>query len=103
MNKNEPEADDELRLEYDLKSLRLRKLGPGRRRLAMSEDLKGQYCRKPDGERVWVESILPAEGHLPERAIFIYFEGPKKGERGRGPTADLEPLGFEIQKDDVRA
>ena len=31
MKKNEPEADDDLRPEYDLKSLRVRKLGPGRR------------------------------------------------------------------------
>jgi hypothetical protein len=31
MKKNETQADDELRPEYDLKSLRVRKLGPGRR------------------------------------------------------------------------
>ena len=31
MKKNEIQAEDELRPEYDLKSLRVRKLGPGRR------------------------------------------------------------------------
>jgi hypothetical protein len=31
MKKNETEMDDELRPEYDLKSLRVRKLGPGRK------------------------------------------------------------------------
>jgi hypothetical protein len=30
MKKIEPEANDELRSEYDLRSLRVRKLGPGR-------------------------------------------------------------------------
>jgi hypothetical protein len=102
MKKNEPESNDELRPEYNLKSLRVRKQGTGRRQLAMREDLKGQFCRKPDGERVWVEGILPAEGNVPETAIFIYFEGPKKGERGRGPTTGLEPLGSEIPGDDAR-
>ncbi len=31
MKKIEPEANDELRPEYDLRSLRVRKLGPGRK------------------------------------------------------------------------
>jgi hypothetical protein len=31
MKKIEPEANDELRSEYDLRSLRVRKLGPGRK------------------------------------------------------------------------
>jgi hypothetical protein len=31
MKKTEPEANDELRPEYDLRSLRIRKLGPGRK------------------------------------------------------------------------
>jgi hypothetical protein len=31
MKKNEAQADDDLRPEYDLKSLRVRKLGPGRK------------------------------------------------------------------------
>ena len=33
MNKVESEMEDELRPEYDLNSLRLRKIGPGRRNL----------------------------------------------------------------------
>lgn len=36
MKKIEPEMDDELRPEYDLKSLRVRRLGPGRRAFAGS-------------------------------------------------------------------
>ncbi|MFN6473756.1 MAG: hypothetical protein RMY36_029360 [Nostoc sp. SerVER01] len=31
MNKVKPEMEDELRSEYDLKSLRVRRLGPGRK------------------------------------------------------------------------
>jgi hypothetical protein len=99
MKKTEPEAEDDLRPEYDLKNLRLRKLGRGRRRFAMREELVDQFCRKPNGERVIVESILPAQGDRPERAVFRYIEGPKEGERGIGTAADLEPLGLEISKD----
>jgi hypothetical protein len=34
MKKIEPEPKDELRQEYDLRSLRVRKLGPGRKKFA---------------------------------------------------------------------
>ena len=36
MKKDETEMEDELRAEYDLKSLRVRKLGPGRKRFGRS-------------------------------------------------------------------
>jgi len=37
---------------------------------------------------------------MPERAIFRYFEGPKLGERGICFITSLEPLGYEIPRND---
>ena len=67
-----------------------------------SDGLVGQFCRRSDGERVFVETIVAAEGGMPERAIFRYIEGPKTGERGSCFTSSLEPLGHEIPPDESK-
>jgi hypothetical protein len=65
-----------------------------------SSSLVGQFCRRSDGERVFVESLVAAEGGMPERAIFRYIEGQKEGDRGSCFVSSLEPLGYEIPRDE---
>jgi hypothetical protein len=59
-----------------------------RRRLLPSgdKDLAGQFCRIPDGQRVFVESVST-------RAVYQYIEGPNKGQGGNCLPSSLELLG----------
>jgi hypothetical protein len=53
MKKVEPEMDDELRPEYDLKSLRVRRLGPGRKSFGSVVRLERDVAEAfPDAESV---------------------------------------------------
>jgi hypothetical protein len=66
----------------------------------MEDYLVGQFCRRSDGERVFVEDLIAVEAGMPERAMIRYIEGPKVGVRGACPVTSLEPLGFEIPVDE---
>jgi len=46
MKQIEPNEDDELRPEYDLKSLQVRRLGPGRKAFGKTPDLKEDQDRE---------------------------------------------------------
>ena len=65
-----------------------------------SNSLVGQFCRRSDGERVIVESLVAAGDAMPKRAIYRYIEGQKEGERGICPVTSLEPLGYEIPRNE---
>ena len=53
MKKIEPAAEDELRPEYDLRSLRVRRLGPGRKRFGEVVRLEPDVAAAfPDAESV---------------------------------------------------
>ncbi len=53
MKKVEPEVEDDLRPEYDLRSLRVRKLGPGRKRFGDVVRLEPDVAEAfPDAESV---------------------------------------------------
>jgi len=60
MKKIEPEANDELRREYDLRSLRVRKLGPGRKSFG------GTIRLEPD-----VAEIFPDADSVNEALRFL--------------------------------
>ncbi|HAF15426.1 MAG TPA: hypothetical protein DHU55_14070 [Blastocatellia bacterium] len=60
MKKIEPEANDELRPEYDLRSLRVRKLGPGRK------SFSGTIRLEPD-----VAEIFPDADAVNEALRFL--------------------------------
>lgn len=51
MNKVESEIEDDLRPEYDLHSLRIRKLGPGRKSFG-----KLTVCLEPDVAKIFPDS-----------------------------------------------
>jgi len=64
-----------------------------RRPLSMVEnEVAGQFCRIPDGQRVFVESVRIAPGCGPT-AIYRYIEGRQHGEIGICLPTNLEPLG----------
>ena len=50
MKKTETEADDKLRPEYDLKTLRIRKVGPERRRQEILKNAKAGLKEFRDGK-----------------------------------------------------
>ena len=60
MKKIEPESNNELRPEYDLRSLRVRKLGPGRK------DFGGTIRLEPD-----VAEIFPDADSVNEALRFL--------------------------------
>ena len=64
------------------------------------EKLKGQFCRRRDGERIFVEVVNPAEGIMPAWVLGRYIDGPNAGTRTRSFVSTLEPLGWEVPKDD---
>lgn len=66
------------------------------------ELLKGQFCRVlSEGQRIFVESVTPADGLMPARVTGRYIEGPNIGGRLRCFVDSLEPLGYEVPKQDV--
>jgi len=65
-------------------------------RLMKNEDLIGQYCRWPNGYRVFVIQIANSEGVLPARAIGHYIDGPDKGCFTYCYTHLVQPLGREV-------
>ena len=68
-----------------------------RRSLPMSDlELVGHFCRIPDGQRVFVESVRFAQGAGLPRAVYQYFEGPHRGEIGNCLSSSLELLGKAI-------
>jgi hypothetical protein len=62
--------------------------------------LAGQFCRTPDGQRVFVESVGEAKSGVPARALVRYIEGTKKGSRASFFITSLELLGSEIPVDE---
>jgi len=46
--------------------------------------LTGLFCRTPDGQRVFVESVGIAPGCGPT-AVYQYIEGPAGGQAAKGP------------------
>jgi hypothetical protein len=65
------------------------------------QELIGHFCRIPDGQRVYVESVRFAQGGLLTRAVYQYFEGPNKGQIGNCLSSSLELLGkvIPVQQD----
>jgi len=59
------------------------------------KDLAGQFCRTPNGQRVFVESV-DVDGGSPASAAFHYIEGPDLGKSGTCLDSTLKPLGKEI-------
>lgn len=57
MKKIETEANDELRSEYDLKKLRVRKVGPGRRRREILKNAKAGMEEMGRGELKPLSSV----------------------------------------------
>ncbi len=57
MKKIESKADDELRSEYDLKELRVRKVGIGRRRREILENSKAGLKELRDGKLTFSSDI----------------------------------------------
>ncbi len=64
MKKIETEADDELRSEYDLNKLRVRKVGPGRRRREILENSKTGLKELRDGKLTSYSDIESLMGKL---------------------------------------
>lgn len=60
------------------------------------EDLVGQFCRRPTGYRVFVDTVAPSDGPLPDSAFGHYIDGPDKGSRTRCFVRSLQPLGREV-------
>ena len=60
------------------------------------QELAGQFCRIPDGQRVFVESVGIATGGGPVRASYQYIEGPHMGQSGNCLPSSLELLGKAI-------
>jgi len=68
-----------------------------RRSLPMSDQgLVGRFCRIPDGQRVFVESVRFAQGAGFPRAVYQYMEGPHRGQIGNCLSSSLELLGKAI-------
>jgi hypothetical protein len=66
-----------------------------RRPLPISDndnDFAGQFCRLPDGQRVFVASVGIAPGCRPT-AVYEYIEGPQQGNSGACPPSSLALLG----------
>ena len=65
------------------------------------QELAGQFCRIPDGQRVFVESVGIAQGDGPARAEYQYIEGPHRGQSGNCLPSSLELLGkvIPVQED----
>ena len=59
------------------------------------KDLAGYFCRTPNGQRVFVESV-DTDGGRPASAAFHYIEGPDIGKRGTCLVSTLKLLGKEI-------
>ena len=57
MKKIETEADDELRSEYDLKELRVRKVGPERRRREILKNAEAGLKELRDGKLTFYSDI----------------------------------------------
>lgn len=66
MKKIEPEANDELRSEYDLKELRVRKVGHGRRRREILKNYEAGLKELRDGKLTFysdIESLMEKLSH----------------------------------------
>jgi hypothetical protein len=64
-----------------------------RRPLSTSDnDLAGHFCRTPEGQRVFMESVVIAPGCGPT-AVYQYIEGPQQGQGGNCRPSSLELLG----------
>lgn len=66
MEKRETETDDELRSEYDLKTLRFRKVGPERRRREILKNAKAGLKELRDGKLTSasdIETIMKQLSH----------------------------------------
>ena len=66
MKKAKANKDDELRPEYDLKSLRVRKVGPGRRRQEILKNSKAGLKELRDGKLTVysdIESLMEQLSH----------------------------------------
>ena len=67
-------------------------------RLPDIQSLVGQFCRKPDGQKVFIEGVHPGDGDSAPWAVGHYIEGPKKGTRTRCFVSLLRPLGYEMAR-----
>ena len=80
MKKDEPELKDDLRPEYDLRSLRVRKLGPGRKRF-------GDVVRlEPD-----VADVFP-DANAVNEALRPHHKGHERIEASSAPIVRILPL-----------
>jgi len=85
MQSSDLEMEDELRPEYDLKSMRVRKLGSGRCDVAETSTQTDQFESLENDEKI---AALMTEGYLKERA--------KRGSRAKyeailAKVPDVEP------------
>jgi hypothetical protein len=73
-----------------------------RRPLPMSDrDLVGHFCRIPDGQRVFVESVCNFPGGGTSNALYRYIEGPNIGQPASSAASTLKVLGKVIPVQEI--